>query len=56
VAPSGSSGNNYQLLRISRVTATGTTTNTEIAAATATYSETATATPTYSETATATPT
>jgi hypothetical protein len=48
VAPSGSSGNNYQLLRISRVTAIGTTvdtsTDTETATATATYSKIATTT------------
>jgi hypothetical protein len=41
VAPSGSNGNNYQLLRTSRVTATGTTTDTstDTETATATYSE-----------------
>jgi hypothetical protein len=47
VASSGSSGNHYQLLKTSRVTATGTTT------ATATGSETTTATATlgfYEET------
>jgi hypothetical protein len=50
VAPSGSSGNHYQLLKISRVTATGTTTDTSIGTATeidtATGFETATATAT----------
>jgi hypothetical protein len=50
VAPSGSSGNNYQLLKTSRVTATRTTidTSTNIATAidTATDSKTATTTAT----------
>jgi hypothetical protein len=51
VAPSGSSGNNYQLLRTSRVAATGTTANTSTDTATAIDaaidSETATATATW---------
>jgi len=51
VAPSGSSGNNYQLLKTSRVTATGTivdtSTDTATAIDTATNSKTATATTTY---------
>jgi hypothetical protein len=42
VAPSGSSGNNYQLLKTSRVTATGTIDDTSID--TAIDSETTTAT------------
>jgi hypothetical protein len=46
VAPFGSNGNNYQLLKSSRMTATSTTTDTstDIAIDTATDSETATAT------------
>jgi hypothetical protein len=35
VAPSGSNGNNYQLLKTSRVTATGTTADTSTDTATA---------------------
>jgi hypothetical protein len=54
VAPSGSSGNHYQLLRkTSRVIATGSTAATATGTATATGSETATATATlgfYEET------
>jgi hypothetical protein len=46
VAPSGSSSNNYQLLRTSRVTATGTTVDTSTDTGTTTTTATAIATPT----------
>jgi hypothetical protein len=46
VAPSGSNGNNYQLLKTSRVTATGTSADIATEIDTATDSETATTTAT----------
>jgi hypothetical protein len=54
VAPSGSNGYNYQLLKTSRVTATGTAADTSTDTATVADTSTDTATATDSETATAT--